>query len=516
MLNEDPTPLYERAFELLRQNRLAEVIPIANELRTRFPEQPGTHTLCGHVAMAHGNYKAAETDVRKGIELNEHHAPNYVLLAEILAYQGGREADAIAELEGVMSREPGDAELHSACGRVFTIMNDAARAVSAYQKAVEIAPSNATAHYNLAAAHRFSGDLPAAEASANKALELRADHYMAAMIRSDVATVTGDHNYVDDLRARLSRPDLDDIATLHLNYSLAKELEALGRYDEAFDAVDAGAKLQRDRLQYSVQNDIRLIDEVARAWSSEEVNREREGCDSDRPIFIVGLPRTGTTLLERMLQSHSLVSSAGEPQHFGALLAGRSQSIAASTELDLREVGQAYVEGTGRFGGESPRLVDKLPTNFLYLGPIAAALPNASIIHVSRHPMDTAFAIYKTLFAAGYPYSYDLKEIGAYYCAYRRLMAHWRSVLPERILDVRYEDLVTDTEGVLQRVAQHCGIDFEPEMLNYTDSDSLTLTASAAQVRQPVHSMSVGKWREVEKRLEPFAAILLQFGYTVD
>jgi len=343
---------------------------------------------------------------------------------------------------------------------------------------------------------------------------------MAATVRSDVHRPTAEDNHVDDLRQRLERPGLSPTAIYHFQFALAKELEALGRYDEAFEALKRGADLRRKGMQYNVGKDIGIMADIARCYPADTI--ERLQCDyaNDRPVFIVGLPRTGTTLLERILQSHSRVASAGEINDFGVLMTRLARQVApahgiveASTRLDFGKLGVAYVEATRRFGNDAPRLIDKLPFNFLYCGLIACALPNASIIHLTRHPMDTGFAIYKTLFAMAYPYSYDLEELGHYYVAYRKLMSHWHAAMPGRILDVAYEDLVTDTESVARRLATHCGIDFEAGMLDYASSETASRTASASQVRQSVYTTSVEKWRKVENHLEPYASILEAAGY---
>jgi hypothetical protein len=228
------------------------------------------------------------------------------------------------------------------------------------------------------------------------------------------------------------------------------------------------------------------------------------------------MPRSGTTLVERVLTAHSQLVTIGEfpefPRLYGLRLreqfsrdSTRSPSE-ASLAIDFAELGRTYCEAARDLAGSAPGFVDKLPYNFLYCGYILAALPNAKLIHLKRHPLDTCYAIYKTLFFGAYSFSYDLDELASYYISYHRHMEHWRAVLPNRILDVSYEALVREPELEIRRISDWCGLEWEAGMMDFHRQQAASMTASAMQVRRPVYTDSVSSWRRAEARLGPLKA----------
>ena len=231
------------------------------------------------------------------------------------------------------------------------------------------------------------------------------------------------------------------------------------------------------------------------------------------PIFIVGMPRTGTTLVERILSQHEHVHSLGEfslfPQLLGSManevMAKNKQSVKnlhdAVMQIDFAELGRRYTDAASEISGGAIVTIDKLPVNFLYCGFIKKALPKAKIVHLCRNSMDTCYAIYKTLFINAYSFSYDLEELANYYISYRQIMDHWHHVMPGQILDIQYEDLVMDAEQVAKRLVEWCGMSFKSDLLNYYQTDSVSTTASAAQIRKPIYTTSVQKWLRVERHL---------------
>jgi hypothetical protein len=256
----------------------------------------------------------------------------------------------------------------------------------------------------------------------------------------------------------------------------------------------------------------------------------RVGATDDAPIFIVGLPRSGTTLVDRILSSHSQVQSLGEINDLSyALIAlaqraeeadsgtpDRLELIRRSAQLDFAALGSDYLRRVAGYPRDKPRYIDKTPWNFLYLGLIALALPRARIIHLRREPMDSCFALYKTLFRSGSPYSYDLGDLTRYYLAYHQLMEHWRRVLPGRFMDLDYECLVQSQESATRELLDWCGLPFEPQCLEFYRNTAPAATASAAQVREPIHARSIGIWKHFATRLAPLAAVLEEGGVRVD
>src|SRR6185312_9509455 len=252
------------------------------------------------------------------------------------------------------------------------------------------------------------------------------------------------------------------------------------------------------------------------------------GCSDAAPIFIVGLPRSGSTVVDRILSSHSAVSSAGELPHFAlAVVEGvrrqsglpqlpRKELVSRSASLDFAALGHDYLARARAGSIETARFIDKMPLNYLYCGLIQRALPNARIVHVTRHPMAACYAIFKTLFKDGYPFSYDLAELAQYYSAYRRLMQHWESTMPGNIHVLHYENLVADQVGTTRRLLEFCGLEWEDGCADFHRNPSPTTTASASQVRRRMYDTSVSQWRNYEVQLAPLRAHLSAAGIDCD
>ena len=251
-----------------------------------------------------------------------------------------------------------------------------------------------------------------------------------------------------------------------------------------------------------------------------------KGDPSAEPIFILGLPRTGTTLTERILGSHTDVFSAGELNDFPISLVrvtqksaqrqlDRSELVEWTSKIDFVQLGEVYLESTRRLTGHTQRFIDKLPLNFLYCGLIHLALPNAKIVHVRRHPLDSIYAMYKQLFKDAYPMSYDLEDLKEYYVAYDRLMTHWHEVLPGVIYDLHYESLIANQEGETRNLLEYCDLDWQDSVLEFEKNKAASTTASAAQVRQKIYTSSVEKWKNYEPHLRAVGEYLESQGIPI-
>jgi hypothetical protein len=308
----------------------------------------------------------------------------------------------------------------------------------------------------------------------------------------------------------VQRPELDWRGYIRIHYALAKECEDLGRYPEAFDYLERGARKRREHLRYDVALDVATVDWIMKSHPAAPADPL---ASREEPIFIVGLPRSGTTVVDRILASHSSITSAGELDCFALSLVDaarrksgkaalpRRELVELSATLEFAALGRDYLARAREAYGGSGRFVDKMPLNYLYCGLIHRALPNARIVHVVRHPMAVCYAMYKTLFKSGYPFSYDLGEIASYYAAYHRLMAHWRNILPGVIHQVSYEDLIADQAGETRKLLEYCGLGWEDGCLAFHRNPTPTTTASASQVRRPLYDSSVSQWRHYEARL---------------
>ena len=306
-----------------------------------------------------------------------------------------------------------------------------------------------------------------------------------------------------------------------LAFALFKELDDLGDTGAAWAALQAGCQAKRSRLDYRLQEEVTAFQSLAKLpIISPAVDAVGE---RPAPIFIVGMPRTGTTLLERILSAHPDVQDAGELDDLPLQMrwtANRfSKSlldpavIAAQAGQDPRVLGRRYIDHAAWRARGKSRFTDKLPSNFLHVGLIASALPGARILHMVRNPMDTCFSNLKELFADAYPHSYDIAEMAAHYGRYRRLMAHWHQQLPGVVLDVSYEDLVADPEATSRRVLDHCDLSWQPSLVQVQEHPGAVSTASSVQVREPIHQRAVGGWRRYEGQLEPLRQRLLADGW---
>jgi hypothetical protein len=302
-------------------------------------------------------------------------------------------------------------------------------------------------------------------------------------------------------------------------YALAKEHEDIGLHERAFRYLDAGARFKKQTLRYSLEDELETFRLLQKHHDAAALSARADGFDSTEPVFILGLPRTGSTLIERILSAHSAIHAAGELLHLGAAvmhevrkrgsIADRSDLIRKSIEADPATIGRTYIQRTRPFTGHTPHFIDKQPLNYLSIGVIHRALPGARIVHVRRTPLDTCYAIYKFLFNDAYPWSYDLEDIVRYYVAYRGLMDHWRSILPAgRIIEIVYEDVVEDLEGESRALIAKLGLEWEAACLSFHENEAATFTGSAAQVRRKVYSSSIGSWRRHQARLANVAGAL--------
>jgi hypothetical protein len=318
----------------------------------------------------------------------------------------------------------------------------------------------------------------------------------------------------------------DVAAMTYLNMALAKEYEDLSSFSKAFEHLVRGKSAAREGRRYSIQRDRALFERLTRAFP--EPQPESMGDPTDEPIFVVGMPRSGTTLVERILSSHPDVYAAGELQNFAAALQHASGSHApvlfdseintrAST-LDWKRIGADYLLSTRPATAHKPRFIDKLPHNFLYLGFIARALPNARIICLRRNPMDTCLSNFRQLFdqtSASFDYSYDLLDTGKYFVLFDHLMAHWLRVFPERILEIGYETLVDAQETCTRQLLKFCGLPWHDACLHFENNPAPVATFSTTQVRTPMYRTANGRWKNYETQLVDLRRLLIESAITI-
>lgn len=478
--------------------------------------------FAGRVFVALQQGPNAERCFRRAVEARPDRASGFVALAEFVAKQHGRSKEATVLADKAVSLDSENPRILGDAGLVHSMANDHDRAYELYQMGLEIIPNDVRMNYCAATSARFLGFLEEAEAYADKALQLDPTEYEGLFLRSDVRKQTIDNNHIEELEARIAAGVSEHKSQYHHYYVLAKELEDIGEYEKSFAALSSGAEIRRKRMAYKVQTDTEIMSLIEEVHNQDFIAKnDSVGHAKAGPIFIVGMPRTGTTLLERVVSSHSNVTSAGELNTLSLLISADSKLdkpalVRQSVNIDFNALGEAYVAACSEYSDESQYWIDKLPVNFLYCGLIKLAMPNAKIINLNRNPMDTCYANYKMLFNAASPFSYSLNDLGEYYAAYYRLMQHWNEVLPGFILTVSYENITANLEREARRVLEFCGLGWEDGVLEFHKNKQASTTASASQVRQPVYSSSVHKWRNYETQLKPLQDILEKHGVPID
>ncbi|HEY2678084.1 MAG TPA: sulfotransferase [Steroidobacteraceae bacterium] len=441
----------------------------------------------------------------------------------------GRRSDACEAAAAAQLSAPPDPALFDAIGSLFSRANAQQRALAAFEQAVALAPRNPHFIFNRATVLRFLGRLADAEADYDRVIALKPGDYEAYKNRSDLRTQSVDANHLDELEALLAKGIPEWRGHVQIRYALAKEYEDIGDYAKSFHHLQAGAQKRREQIRYDVAVDVATVDAIIASLPgtpSNAIDQHHGPVQVGNPIFIVGLPRSGTTLVERILGSHSAVFSAGELPDFalsivdavraatGKTQLSRGELIARSAELDFAMLGRDYLKRARGTAAAEGRFIDKMPLNYLYCGLIGRALPSAKIVHVTRQPMAICYAMYKTLFEDGYPFSYDLKEIGRYYIAYRRLMDHWHATLQSSMYTVNYESLVADQRAETLKLLEFCGLDWQDACMDFHRNASATTTASAVQVRQPLYDSSVDQWRHYAAPLAQLNDQLRAAGFT--
>jgi hypothetical protein len=495
------------------------------KLNTEFPDYAHGWYLASFLMRKARNYPDAFRAIDRALELertDRHLLQRLKCLLESGDLPGARLAAA-----DLVDRDLGDAMLHDDFGGVLHQLGDQRAALDQYGRAVALDPRNAHYRYNQAAVLRYLGDAAGAEAALDAAIALRPQDYESYNARAHLRRQTRERNHIAQIEAALPTAT-SPAGRAQLCYALAKELEDLGEFDASFVRLRQGADARRRHMRYDVETDLGIMRRIREVFGSEALSAPGGGDLGGEAIFVIGLPRTGTTLVERILASHSDVCAAGELSSFsvelvrmvqdlpGATPASRLDFVNRAATIDFRELGESYLRSTLPYRDARPRFVDKLPFNYLYAGLIRRAMPRAKIVSLERHPMDSCYSMYKQLFRDAYPFSYDLDDLGRYYVAYRELMDHWRRVMPGVIHTVRYEDLVADLEGEARRLLDYCGLAWQDGCLRFHENPEASTTASALQVRQPIYSHSVGRWRNYAKQLEPLRARLASAGIDTD
>jgi len=480
--------------------------------------RPSSPDIEAYRLMCAGRFSEALEFAERALAGQSRCVPAHAMLATILL-RLGRPLEAERVVSHALTCSPGIADAYDGLAHVSMLLGQYQRSNALYRRVVEIDPGTPRFWYNLASSERSFGRLAEAEAACDRAIALDRTQYPSYLLRSELRVQTSETNHVVELQAQLARTGNDDRARVFLGYALAKELDDLERFDEAYRWFHDAARTRRRHLAYDVSVDERKLRRIKDAFERSPVRgapKSQHRIDSSRYVFVAGLPRSGTTLVERILTGLAGVRSNGETENFSrALLAASptdSRDVFARAEAaDPDTVAANYhkLAGDAEHGAS---IIEKLPMNYLYLGAIHRALPQAKLLLVRRAPLDSCFAMYRTLFGDAYPFSYDFEDLARYYAAYDALIGHWRAVLGADVHEIFYEDLVQDPLRVGAALARHCGLEWNAQAIEVQKNAAVSLTASAAQIRRPIYGSSSGRWRRYGSHLEPLIHALRRHG----
>ncbi len=455
---------------------------LLNHARNRSPHHPLVQRAWGHSLLAAERLTEAEAAFRRLLRIEPDNALNWSALGAVYI-KLLRQEEALSAYEEAARLNPSQAAFRLAIGHVNKTLGRRAQCEDAYRESLRLDPSYSEAYWSLADLKNY----------------LFSDAQLAAM------------------QQLLDSGKSSDDAQLH--FAIARALEQRERYSEAFGHYAEGNALRRLSAPFSIESFEGKSRRIAACFDRDFFRgRATAGHPDPAPIFIVGLPRSGSTLVEQILASHSqvegtmelhnILAMVRELDHLDADRDGYPERVRALSRDELTGLGRRYLEETGAVRSGKPRFIDKMPNNFSHVGLIHAILPNASIIDVRRHPMDACLSNYKQHFAHGQSFSYSLEDLGRYYRCYLALMDHWDEVLPGRVMHLQYERLIRDPQGTVRALLDHCGLPFEAATLSFHENRRPVRTASSEQVRQPLYASGVGYWKRFATELQPLRASL--------
>jgi tetratricopeptide (TPR) repeat protein len=539
---------YNLGNALLARGRIDNAILCYERSLALDPRLADAHNNLGIALVQHGRIDDAIAHYERALIVSPGHVNAHSNLG-VAFVQQGRIDDAVTHYERVLAINPDHVEAHNNLGVALVQQGRIDDAVTHYERALALQPNNADAHNNLGVALMRQGRMDDAEARHRRVLAINPHHPDAHNELGNICKVQGRFDdamahYAKAIairpacaEAHFSRAEIKkfhngdaDLAALEalaagndlsvtkaplIHFALAKALEDTGNYTRAFEYLRKGNDLKRRQFSYDEPGIGELFRRIASVFDGSLFDRfQGEGDPSTVPIFVLGMPRSGSTLIEQILASHPQIHGAGELSDLeitarailnaGSEPAPFAERVPALDGPTLRRIGQSYLAGLPALADGKVRIVDKMPGNFLNLGLIRLIFPNARIIHTMRDPVDTCLSCYSKLFASGQLFSYELGELGRLYRRYRDLMAHWRSVVPPgAILDVSYEDVVDDLEGQARRLIAYCGLPWDDRCLSFHRNSRPVKTASTVQVRQPLFRSSLQRWRKYEAGLAP-------------
>jgi len=516
-----PHPELVEASRLVREGKLGKAERIVRDVLKKYPTDVSAIKMLSDIGLKMGQLKDASHLLERCLELAPHyHAARHSYVIVLMRRQ--KPEAAIDEAEKLLAQEPNNPNFLTLKATVLTRIGDQSEALELYEKVLKDYPNQARAQMSYGHTLKTVGRLDEAIEAYKKCISLSPEVGEAYWSLANLKTYRFSDEDIDNMRGQVTTEgggDADDQS--HLAFALGKALEDCREYDESFKFYKRGNAIRRIAHRHIPK--VNVLDSLRQVRAlPKEIFEQREGwgCHAPGPIFIVGLPRAGSTLLEQILASHSQVEGTTELQDVIAISrklgnknkenpSGKYPEILAElTEDQVRELGESYLASTRIHRTDTPFFIDKMPNNFRHIGLIHLILPNSKIIDARRHPMGGCFSGFKQLFARGQTFTYGLEDIGKYYRDYSRVMDHWDAVLPGRVHRVQYEEMVADTEAQICALLDYCGLEFEEQCLRFYETDRAVRTPSSEQVRKPIYKEGLEQWRNFEAYLDPLKEAL--------
>lgn len=510
------------AMTLIEQGEDHDALVLLRRAVEAEPRRPEPWREIGKLLLRLERADEACAAYRKVVELRPNSVDAHLDLARALLAAEWT-AEAVETLRGALRRKPDNAMARGLLGRCLLRMGRSQEALPHHERAAALMPDDPEPHFEMGICLETLGRFDEAARAHERAIALRPDlgvaHYNLAMVRGKSAS----NEYREQLESLLARDDLAANDRINIAFAQGRLLDGAGEHDAAFKRYHEANSLRFARQPFDAASHEELIDRiVATCDEAFFAGRAGYGRESRRPVFIVGMPRSGSTLLEQILASHSDIHGAGELNHVRAVVRRLPAILGTETPYPecLRELtpelsaslADDYLAELLRHDETAARVADKMLGNYMRLGLIAQLFPNAVVVHCRRDPMDTCVSCYFQHFDQGLRFTYDLESLGFVYRCYRRLMTHWERVLPMSVIDIDYEALVGDPEAQVRRVLDACGLPWDPACLSFHDTARSVATASVWQVRQPLYKSSVERWRRYEAHLAPLIDALGEYG----
>lgn len=513
-------PELVEAVKLLRDGKLGKAERMVRELLKKYPVDVTAIRVLADIGIKIGHLRDAGHLLERCLELApDFHAARHSYALVLMRLQ--KPEAALREAEKLLVLEPNNPNFLTLKGTILVRIGEHEEALEIYEKVLRDYPNQARAQMSYGHTLKTVGRLDEAIEAYRKCVRLSPEVGEAYWSLANLKTFRFSDDDIENMRKQVTFEGGDADDQSHVAFALGKALEDRAEYDESFKYYRRGNGIRRIEHRHNPQvNVLEAVRQVRALDKDFFEQRKGWGCPAPDPIFIVGLPRAGSTLLEQILASHSQVEGTSELQDIIAISrklgeksrknpAGKyPENLVELTQEQVRELGESYLDTTRIQRSETPFFIDKMPNNFRHIGLIHLILPNAKIIDARRHPMGGCFSGYKQLFANGQTFTYGLKDVGKYYRDYVRLMDHWDAVLPGQVHRVLYEEMVGNTDTQIRALLDYCGLDFEEQCLRFYETDRAIRTPSSEQVRKPIYKDGLEQWRHFESHLDPLKEAL--------